>query len=81
MRGRWGEGGGGGLELVIFFTKNPNLKYIKRNWGVGRSEGGGEEGLVCGCGDWNKCIFFTMNPNLKLKKKIGGWWGNGGGLE
>ena len=34
-------GGGGGLEYVIFFTMNPNLKYflgVGRRW---RERGGG----------------------------------------
>ena len=57
--GGGGGGGGGGLEQVIFFKKNPNLKFFflriqienKKHWvlgGAGVSE-----------------FYFTMNPNLK----------------
>ena len=35
-----GKGGGWGLGLVNFFTKNPNLKYnIFGGWGEGGGQG------------------------------------------
>ena len=61
--------GGGELEKVIFFTKNPSLK-IKKKKKILFFEGmGGRGAIVCE-------FFFTKNPNLKLKKNSGGLgWG------
>ena len=52
---------GGGLESVIFFTKNP---YLKQNFFLGRGRGGDRWG---GDGDEARVskIYFTKNPNKK----------------
>ena len=52
-----GKGGGWGLGLVNFFTKNPTLKYnIFGGWGEG-----GERGSVARVSE----LFFRKNPNRK----------------
>ena len=41
LEGGWRGGQeGGGLELVNFFTKSPNLRLKKKIWGVGRGGAG-----------------------------------------
>ena len=69
LGGGGGGGGGlggrgvGGLELVIFFSRNPNLK---RDFFL-RGRGGGELEEV-------KCFFFTKSPNgIFFYLGRGGW--------
>ena len=63
----------GGLESVIFFTKNP---YLKQNFFLG---GGDRWG-----GDGNEArvskIYFTKNPNKKKEIFVLGGGGEGWGV-
>ena len=59
--------GGGVLELVGFFTKNP---YLKKKLFLFLVGGGGARVSE---------FFFTKNPNLKYVFFCRGGWGGGGG--